>query len=85
MDVLKSFLPAVVYENATASLAGAAVIYFMVYAVGLVIYRLFLSPISEFPGSKIAAATSYYEFYYDWWCQGKYIFEIERMHKKYGL
>lgn len=62
------------------SLIGLYVIYFML----LVGYRLYLSPISAFPGSKLAAATGWYEFYYDFWLGGKYIFEIERMHKKYG-
>lgn len=50
----------------------------------LVVYRLFLSPLAKFPGSKLAAATGWYEFYFDWWLNGKYVFEIERMHRKYG-
>lgn len=54
------------------------------YFIGLVIYRLYFSPIARFPGPKIAAATGWYEFYYDYWKNGKYIFEIEKMHKKYG-
>lgn len=54
------------------------------YPFGLGLYRLTLDPLAEFPGPSIAAATYWYEFYYDWWCEGKYIFEIEKMHKKYG-
>lgn len=52
--------------------------------IGLVVYRLFFSPLAKFPGSKLAAATSWYEFYFDYWLEGKYVFEIERMHKIYG-
>ena len=64
----------------TATLVLAQCIYF----VFLVIYRLYFSPLSKFPGPKIAAATGWYEFYYQCWLNGKYIFEIEKMHKKYG-
>ncbi|KAI0404814.1 putative cytochrome P450 [Xylaria palmicola] len=49
-----------------------------------VIYRLWFSPLSGFPGSKLAAMTSLYEFYFDFFKQGKYCFEIERMHQVYG-
>lgn len=50
----------------------------------LVIWRLYYSPLSKFPGSKLAAATGWYEFYYDFCRSGRYIFEIERMHAVYG-
>lgn len=54
------------------------------YSFGLALYRLTLDPLAKFPGPKLAAATYWYEFYFDWWCGGKYIFEIEKMHKTYG-
>ncbi|KAL2051590.1 hypothetical protein ABVK25_008252 [Lepraria finkii] len=63
-----------------ASLAALAIL----YPIGLSIYRLTFDPLAKFPGPKIAAVTSWYEFYYDWWCEGQYIFEIEKMHKIYG-
>ena len=53
-------------------------------AITLVLYRLCLSPLAGIPGPKIAAATGWYEFYFDCWLAGKYIFEIERMHSIYG-
>lgn len=56
----------------------------VLYVIGLVVYRLWLSPLSKFPGPKLAAATLWYEFYYDAICHGKYTFEIMKMHKKYG-
>ncbi|KAJ9223542.1 hypothetical protein DTO271D3_1622 [Paecilomyces variotii] len=61
-----------------------AVIAYTLYAVGLVIYRLWFSPLAKFPGPKLAAMTAWYEFYYDAILHGKYTFEIARMHKKYG-
>lgn len=54
-------------------------------AITLVIYRLYLSPLATIPGSKLAAATGWYAFYHDCILAGKYIFEIERMHKVYGV
>jgi cytochrome P450 len=54
------------------------------YACALVCYRLYLSPLSRFPGPKLAAATGWYEFYFDWWCRGKFVFHVEELHKKYG-
>lgn len=55
------------------------------YTVSLTIQRLFFSPIAKFPGSKLAAVTSWYELYYDVIHKGKYLFEIEKMHDKYGM
>ncbi|KAI0116202.1 putative cytochrome P450 [Hypoxylon sp. NC0597] len=49
-----------------------------------VIYRLWFSPLAGFPGPKLAAITSLYEFYFDYFKQAKYCFEIERMHRVYG-
>ncbi len=62
----------------------AFVVLTAISAITLVIYRLCLSPLAEVPGPKLAAATGWYEFYYDCLLAGKYIFEIERMHNTYG-
>lgn len=65
-------------------LLSLAAIWTVSYLITLAIYRLFFSQIAGFPGPKLAAATGWYEFYYDYWLNGTYIFEIERMHRKYG-
>lgn len=50
-----------------------------------VIYRLYLSPISSFPGPKLAALSFWYEFYYDIYpLYGQYTFHIRDLHEKYG-
>lgn len=54
------------------------------YLIALAIYRLYLSPLSKFPGPKLAAFTKWYEFYYDVVLQGQFTFQIEKMHKNYG-
>ncbi|KAF2708717.1 cytochrome P450 [Pleomassaria siparia CBS 279.74] len=50
----------------------------------IIIWRLYFSPVAKFPGPKLAAITSLYEFYYDFVKKGRYCYEIERMHKVYG-
>ncbi|KAH8882984.1 putative cytochrome P450 [Thozetella sp. PMI_491] len=57
---------------------------FVLQCVFKVAYRLWLSPLAGFPGPKLAAMTSLYEFYFDYFKQAKYCFEIEKMHKIYG-
>ncbi|KAE8325999.1 cytochrome P450 [Aspergillus sergii] len=47
-------------------------------------YRLYSHPLRNIPGPKLAAATHLYEWYYDLFLGGRYLFEIERMHERYG-
>ena len=48
------------------------------------LWRLFLSPIAHIPGPKLAALTYWYEFYYDAFLPGQYIFKVKELHKRYG-
>lgn len=56
-----------------------------VYVSGLYLYRVFFDPLSKFPGPKLAAASLWYEFYYDVVKKGRYTWEIAKMHDKYGM
>jgi hypothetical protein len=56
----------------------------ILYLAGLVIYRLHFHPLADYPGPKLAAATVWYEFYYDGVQRGRYTFKIQEMHDKYG-
>lgn len=57
----------------------------LVYLIGLAIYRLYISPIAKFPGPKLAALTLWYEFYYEVTLKGQFSFHIQDLHKKYGM
>jgi hypothetical protein len=48
------------------------------------IYSVYLGPLAKFPGPKLAAATLWYECYYDVILGGQYTFKIKELHRKYG-
>jgi hypothetical protein len=66
------------------SLLQVAVIIGISYCVVLVVRRLYFSPISRFPGPSLAAATFWYQFYYDVVLGGQYVWKIRELHEKYG-
>jgi hypothetical protein len=68
----------------TFGLLSTILLGFVVYIVTLYVYRIWFSPISHIPGPKLAAATRWYEFYYDAILIGKYYVQIQEMHKQYG-
>lgn len=47
-------------------------------------YNLYLHPLRKIPGPKLAAMTSWPDFYYDVVKDGSYLFEIRKMHEIRG-
>src|SRR5436190_6362228 len=68
-------------KEAAAAVAGIL----LLYIVGVIIERLYFSPIAKFPGPKLAAATFWYEFYFDVIQSGKFTWQIQKIHQKYGM
>jgi hypothetical protein len=57
---------------------------FFLYVTSLYLYRLFFHPLARYPGPKLAAATNWYEFYYDVIQEGGFTHQIQELHKQYG-
>jgi hypothetical protein len=57
---------------------------FLVYLISLAVYRLYLSPLANYPGPKLAALSKWYEFYYEVVCGGQFTVHIRELHKQYG-
>lgn len=84
MANLTKYIIALGTKENRAALCGLLVALGAVYLVLRTVYRLFFHPLHHIPGPKLAAASYIVEFYYDVVKGGKFIFEIERMHQKYG-
>ena len=63
---------------------GPVVVVSILYAVSLVVYRLYLSPLSKFPGKKPAIATMWCEVYYQAIKGSQYPWVIQKMHEECG-
>lgn len=48
------------------------------------VWRLYLHPLAGIPGPKLAALTSWYEFYYDVVQPAKFYWKIKELHEQYG-
>lgn len=73
-------------DSSTSSALKAVLASYALYLVSQVVYRLYLSPLAKFPGSRLAAATGWYETYYQLvkGGGGQFTFKIAEWHKKYG-
>ena len=73
-----------IVERRGAVLAVGFLVVSFLYSIALVVYRLYFSPLSKFPGPRLAAATYLFEGYYDVVKRGKYTFKIRDLHAEYG-
>ncbi|KAF4474743.1 Cyrochrome P450 monooxygenase [Colletotrichum fructicola Nara gc5] len=62
----------------------SAIALWLLYGILLAIYRITCHPLAAIPGPKLAAATSWYEIWFDVVRWGRYTHEIKRMHEIYG-
>lgn len=67
----------------TLQIFGLAIAAFVLYNAVVVTYRLYFSPLARFPGPRLAAATSWYETFFDLW-NNNFPEVLGKMHEKYG-
>lgn len=72
--------------NASVSFIPFTLVALLVYLSIRTIYRIHFHPLSHIPGPKLAAATYFYEYYFDLVKSpgGQYIYEVDHLHAKYG-
>ena len=56
----------------------------LLYVVCSAVWRVYFSPLSKFPGPKLAALSLWNEFYWDVVKRGMFMWQIQEMHEKYG-
>jgi hypothetical protein len=78
-------MPDVTFVIACRKVATFLTLAFVLYIMGVIVYRLYFSPIAKFPRRFLARVTNYYEFYYNVIGKGRYWVKIDEMHKKYGM
>ena len=54
------------------------------YTAYAAVYRLYFSPVANFPGPKFAALTFSNDFYYDVLLGDKYTWKLLEYHERYG-
>ena len=80
-------MPAMAYSLYLTSFT-LFVIVAVVYPLCLIFYRLFLHPLAKYPGPKLAAASHWYECYFNVFKPpgpGQFMYQVERMHEAYGI
>ncbi|KAJ5292490.1 uncharacterized protein N7443_008443 [Penicillium atrosanguineum] len=64
------------------SLFSLATIALAAYLLWIILYNLYISPLSKYPGPKLAACTNLPNLY--WTSTGQYHYKLKDLHDKYG-
>jgi hypothetical protein len=71
-------------ETARSQLVRFFILFWVAYCGLRCLYNVFFHPLSKIPGPWTAAMTPFPDFWHDAVRKGNYIWEIQKMHKKYG-
>ena len=66
------------------SLAVYLLFLFLSWLILLVVRRLFLHPLSKFPGPPLAAVSPLYKSYYEVIKGGEWLNHVDKLHRAYG-
>jgi len=69
--------------EAFRTLVTTAVIAWVLHMIVKILDRLFLSPLKPIPGPRLAAATFWYEKWFN--IAGRRAHKVDSLHKKYGM
>ncbi|TGO39669.1 hypothetical protein BHYA_0049g00040 [Botrytis hyacinthi] len=83
MDTTKNFRSTYLISSQIPLPLQIIVIAVLLTSICCVFQRLYFHPLSKIPGPRLAAATSWYEFYYNAIRDGLYIRSFEKMHTDY--
>jgi len=83
------FLPAPTAHEVYLAFADAIMLGLILGIVTLwlaytVFYRLWFSPLARFPGPRLAALTTWYQFYFDIVKDGRLPWHLAHLHQIYG-
>lgn len=67
-----------------AQALSASFVVILITSLLIAVKRLCFHPLSKVPGPRLAAATGWFEFYYDVIRGGAYLSQILESHEKYG-
>jgi hypothetical protein len=74
-----------IFSDLTYSPVIWGICIYFIFVGAWTIYSVYIGPLAKFPGPKLAAATLWYECYYDVFQGGQYTFKIKELHRKYGM
>jgi hypothetical protein len=57
---------------------------YVVYSIGIAVYRLTLHPLARFPGPFWCRISFLQQCYYEAILKGEFIYEIPKYHERYG-
>lgn len=78
---MAAFFPFLPQQNTFVGL----ICFILLALLGRRVHGVYFGPLAKFPGPKLAAATLWYEFYFDVILKGRYTFKIKELHEKYGM
>lgn len=81
---IKDFLTRYSNRVSPTILIGLSVIIAAIAVLWTVIWRLYFHPLRHIPGPRLAAVTSWYEFYYDLFCGEAYVKKYAKFHQIYN-